>query len=68
MSLESIKEAFVGKRDIWDVEFKPPVIDRNLTMHFGSKHRGSIRLSMGLFYTGEEWDTIRERVLETPLP
>jgi hypothetical protein len=68
MGLESIKEAFVGERDIWDVEFKPPVIDRNLTMVFGSKHRGSIRLSMGLFYTDEEWNKIRKRVLEIPLP
>ena len=68
MTVESVKEKFKVKGDIWDIDFKEPRIDRNLTLAFAAKHRGSIRLSMGLFYTDEEWETIRKKVLRTPLP
>ena len=68
MKLESVKEKLLGKTDIWDIDFKQPMFDRDLTMMFSSKHRGSVRLSMGLFYTKEEWDRVREKVLNTPLP
>lgn len=68
MDLELLKERFLGKKDIWDIGFRDAEFDRELTVAFGSKHRGSVRLAMGLFYTNEEWEEIRRRVLQTPLP
>ncbi len=68
MELKSIKEKFLNKEDIWDIDFKEPKFDRDLTSKFSSKHRGSVRLSMGLFYTDEEWAQKRKEVLNRPLP
>jgi len=68
MELESVKEKFGAKGDIWNTDFKEPRIDRNLTLEFSAKHRGSVRLAMGLFYTDKEWEAIRKKVLGTPLP
>ena len=68
MELALLKKKFLGNDDIWDIDFQEPKFDRDLTVSFGSKHRGSIRLSMGLFYTDEEWNEIRQDVLKTPLP
>lgn len=68
MELSHIKEKFAGKKNIWDINFKAPTFHRELSMMFGSKHRGSVRLSMGRFYTPQEWESIREKVLKTPLP
>jgi len=68
MDFRLVKEQFKGKEDIWDTDFKEPRIDRDLTLAFATKHRGSVRLSMGLFYTDEEWKAIRKKVLGTPLP
>ena len=68
MDFSSVKEQFKSKEDIWDTDFKEPRIDRNLTLKFANKHRGSVRLAMGLFYTDKEWGEIRKKVLGTPLP
>lgn len=68
MELELIKERFLGKKDIWDMDFKEPKFSRGLTMAFSSKHRGSVRLATGLFYTDDEWKKIREKALRTSLP
>lgn len=64
-----MKEQFKGKKeDIWDTDFKEPRFDRDLTLAFATKHRGSVRLAMGLFYTNEEWEAIRKKVLGASLP
>jgi len=68
MDFRLVEEQFKGREDIWDTDFKEPRIDRSLTLAFAAKHRGSIRLAMGLFYTNEEWEAIRKKVLGTPLP
>jgi len=68
MELERIKKELYGVDDIWDIDFGEPRFDRDLTLEFNSKHRGSIRMGMGLFYTPEEWEEIRTKVLQTPLP
>ena len=66
--LDSIKENFLGQKNIWDINYKEPRFDRDLTMEFTSKHRGSVRFAMGLFHTDEEWERIRKESLSTPLP
>ena len=68
MDFRLVKESFKGKEDVWNTDFKKPRIEQDLTLMFAAKHRGSVRLAMGLFYTNEEWETIRRKVLSTPLP
>ncbi|MFO7967098.1 MAG: hypothetical protein R6U44_05820 [Archaeoglobaceae archaeon] len=59
---------FIKDRDIWDADFGGSDIDRDLTIKFSHKHRGSVRLSTGKFYTRKEFKSKKERVMETPLP
>ena len=68
MKLERIKKELCGMDEVWDVDFKEPRFRRDVTMKFNSKHRGGVRVAMGLFYTPEEWKEKRKKVLETPLP
>ncbi len=58
----------IKDRDIWDADFGEPKVDRKLTEKFALKHRGSVRVSMGLFYTKEEWEDRKKEVLSKPLP
>lgn len=58
----------IKDRDIWDTDFEEPGLDRKLTEKFAIKHRGSVRISKGLFYTKEEWEERRSKVLNKPLP
>lgn len=68
MDFKLVKEQIKGKEDIWDTDFKKPRINRDLTLEFAHKHRGSVRISMGLFLSDEEWEEVRRKVSETPLP
>ncbi len=68
MKLALLKEKFLGKQDIWDIDYSEPKFDYVLTTLSGSKLRGSIRLSMDLFYTNEEWEQISQKILQTPMP
>jgi len=53
---------------VWDIKYKEPKIDRGLTYRFAVRHRGSVRISQGLFYTNEEWERKKEAVLAKGLP
>lgn len=55
-------------RDVWDAEFGDLVIDKELTRDFSTKHRGSIRISNGLFCTKEEFIAEKKKILSQPLP
>ena len=68
MKLELITKELCGMDDVWDVDFREPRYDRDVTLKYDFKHRGSVRIAMGLFYTPEEWEKFRTKVLETPLP
>ena len=68
MELSLVKREFLGVEDVWDMDFSKPKIDRELTKLFSSKHRGSVRISMGLFLTDEEWEKIKEEDAKHPLP
>lgn len=57
--------------DIWDADFKPlEVIDRtrNLTHEHTSRHRGSQRISKGMFYTDKERKEKRDALRSLRLP
>jgi len=41
---------------------------RSDTIENTGRFRGSVRLAMGLFFTTEDYERKRKRILETPLP
>lgn len=53
---------------IWDKDFGEIVIDREKTKKFSYRYRGSIRMALGLFFSNDEYDHWREKVLSTKLP
>jgi hypothetical protein len=42
--------------------------DRLLTKKEGTRFRGALRLSLGMFWTDGEYNEYRDKVLATPLP
>ena len=59
---------FVKDRDIVDADFGPLKIDREKVKKFSFSHRGSVRFSVGKYYTNEEFEERKKRVLSEPLP
>ena len=68
MDIDSLKGLFLEQENVLDVEPKEPKLDRELTLRFSPRNRGSVRLSLGLFYTKEEWEQRRKELLSKPLP
>jgi len=66
-AIDSLRGLFL-EDDVLDVEPKEPKLDKALTLRFAPRNRGSIRLSLGLFYTKEEWEEKRKALLSKPLP
>ncbi|MDP2718608.1 MAG: hypothetical protein Q8P44_02060 [Dehalococcoidia bacterium] len=66
MDISSLKGKFVG--DVTDQEPKEPKFTRESTINMAHKHRGSVRLSKGLFYTREEWEKERVHILAEKFP
>lgn len=62
----------LGWRDVVDKELPDTSVItsemREDTIDNSSRFRGSVRLAMGLFFTTEEYERKRKRILETPLP
>jgi hypothetical protein len=59
---------FMEDVDIWDLEFGELEIDRDLIQEFASRHRGSVRISMGLFCTKKEFEKEKKEVLSRSIP
>lgn len=54
-----------------DMEFSKLTIDeevRAVTKELGSRYRGSVRITHGLFYTDEELEKTRQELLKVKLP
>ncbi|MEA1999301.1 MAG: hypothetical protein U9N61_08270 [Euryarchaeota archaeon] len=58
----------MGDVDIWDLEFGELDVDIDLIQEFSARHRGSVRISMGLFCTKNEFEKEKKRVLSHPIP
>ncbi len=60
------------KRKIIDKEFPMPRAiterARRVTLRNAHRFRGSVRITCGRFYTDEEYEAKRERILAKPLP
>ncbi len=54
--------------DIWDLEFGELDVDRNIIQEFSARHRGSVRISMGLFEYKKEFEKEKKEVLSHPIP
>ena len=67
MGIEILFGHFLN-RDVTDEDFRDAKFDRELTEKFAGKHRGSVRISTGRFYTNEEWDQRRKILLKVKLP
>jgi hypothetical protein len=67
LSIEKLYGYFLQK-DVTDEDLGEAKIDRKLTDKFVGKHRGSVRISTGRFYTREEWEERRKKLLKVKLP
>lgn len=68
MVIEPIKGLFIGEKNILDIELKEPNLNKALTQKLSYRSRGSVRLSLGLFYTRSEWEQKRKSLLAEHLP
>lgn len=59
---------FIKDKEILESDFGPLKIDKDKVRKFIWSHRGSVRLSSGRYYTNEEYEERRKKVLKTPLP
>ena len=67
MSVKSLYGLLL-KRDVTDEDLGEAKLDKEMTSKFAMKHRGSVRLSTGRYYTKEEWRDRRESLLKVKLP
>lgn len=67
MSIEESYGYFL-QRDVTDEDLSEPKLDKDLTAQFAAKHRGSVRISTGRYYTREEWRQRRKKLLKVKLP
>jgi hypothetical protein len=56
------------QRDVTDEDLGEAKLDKELTEKFAGKHRGSVRISTGRFYTREEWAKRRKELIKVRLP
>ncbi len=63
-----MKGSLLNRQDVWDIEPSKLKVSRELVRRFAIKHRGSVRISMGFFYTNEEWQKRRNKVINQKLP
>lgn len=57
--------------EIWDTDFSDLKINeetREMTKSLAHRFRGGVRISLGKFYTDEEFEKRRKKILNTPLP
>lgn len=59
---------FVKDMDIVEADFGPMRIDREQVKKFSLRHRGSVRLSSGKYYTEEEFEDRKKKIFKEPLP
>ena len=56
------------KTDVWDKDYSDIKIDREETSKFSHRYRGSMRMSMGLFFSNDEYDYWRNKILARKMP
>lgn len=70
MLIPTLKRIFVNEKEILEKDFNNEVeIDKEYTEEFAQRnHRGSIRISEGLFYNKSEYEKWRTDILTSELP
>lgn len=70
MLIPTLKKVYANEKEIIEKEFSDKFeIDKEYTQEFAQRnHRGSIRISEGMFYTRSEYEKWRTGVLTSELP
>jgi hypothetical protein len=70
MIIPTLKKVYPNEKDIIEKEFSDDFeIDKEYTKEFAQRnHRGSIRISQGLFYNKKEYEKWRREILSSELP
>ena len=68
LGIDSVKGLFPKNQDVLDIEPAEPKLGKEHARRFSARNRGSVRLSLGLFYTKEEWQKRRAKLLKKRLP
>lgn len=66
MSVQNLY-GLILNRDVTDDDLHETIVDRILSEKFAGKHRGSVRISTGRFYTQQEWKDRRAHLLKIKL-
>ena len=53
---------------VWDKDFGEIIVDREKTKKFSYRYRGSMRMTMGLFFSKNEYNQWRDKVLSKKMP
>ncbi len=61
-------KTMVEKEDVWDKSFGDIIVDREKTKKFSYRYRGSMRMSMGLFFSNDEYNHWSDKVLSEKMP
>ena len=64
--IDSVKGLFLKNQDVLDIEPAEPKLGKEHAGRFSARNRGSVRLSLGLFYTKEDWQKRRAELRQTP--
>ncbi|MFP3975537.1 MAG: hypothetical protein ACLFVK_04870 [Dehalococcoidia bacterium] len=67
MGIERLYGGFL-QRDVIDEDFGEGKLGKELAEKFAGKHRGSVRISTGRYYSREEWEKRRKKLLRLKLP
>lgn len=68
MGLERFSGAFMGGKGVLNRDLGEPKFDRALTSKYFLKHRGSVRIGSGKFYTKDEWAEKKRELLAKAMP
>ena len=60
--------SFLKGKNILDTDMQPLKVNRKRLEAAGTRFRGSVRLNLGSYYTPEEWEEKRKKVLNSKLP
>ncbi|MEW6236124.1 MAG: hypothetical protein AB1656_12120 [Candidatus Omnitrophota bacterium] len=73
--MTTIHKDFAPGTDEWnkvmETDFPRIVVTektKEITLRESTRYRGSVRISTGRFWTDEEYEERRKRILDTPLP
>lgn len=69
MLLQELKKNYKDEKEVLERDFRQDVeIDKDLSLRFRHRFRGSVRVTEGLFFERNEYEKWKEEVLKSKLP